>query len=202
MKKILMVLMMFLVSFLAGCSYRMDYEFSLKEVSTFSSGTKQVLATNCQDLFYSDPVMNINFLLTGEGFALGIKNVSAIPISILWDNATLVDQDGNSHRVIHKDVYNLQKNMPQPPTTILPDSSLKDIIYPADYVTWNDAGQFSGWQYKSIFSSGNFTRFMSDDAKKLIGKTFQFLLPLQTGDTRKDYLFIFSVTGGKIKPSN
>jgi len=183
----LAIISLIMAVFAAGCSNASTYKISLKEVSTSTGETKQILASNCPDMAFSDSSISIQWSLDSNGFDLVLKNLTAAPVSVIWDAASLVDDRGETYKITHKSIAYYEENKAQTPSIIPPGTSLTDTIYPSDFVSWKD----NELRLKPIYSSWWTRKPLGTYTFEV--KSFQVLLPVQMGDIRTDYLFIFDV---------
>jgi hypothetical protein len=105
---------------------------------------------------------------------------SSYPIRLDWDQMAYVDLDGSSHRVIHKGVRLMQKDAPQPPSTVAPGSSVEDFLYPSDKVSWDSS--IGEWMEAPIWPS-----------MQSPGQTFGIFMPIAVNGNVKNYLFTIKI---------
>jgi hypothetical protein len=129
---------------------------------------------------FNDDTMSITFNPSNQQIAFILKNLTGFPIGLEWDKMAYVDFDGSSHRVIHQGVRLMQKEAPQPSTTVAPGSSVEDFLYPSDRVSWNST--ISEWieapMWPSIPSPG---------------QKFGIFMPIDINGTIKNYMFTIKV---------
>jgi len=171
---------------------------------------------------YEDGLMRLSFLFPEEGITginFSMENKTDHSIKILWNEAAYLDEDNSSHRVIRHGVNYSEKDQPQPPSIIIPQSKLEDIVHPTDYVEWGDVLGQPKWREKPLLPTGAATMWNSkwaefpanreealkeqekrnDEAKKIKGKKIGILLPLQAGGVINEYIFTFEITDIRIE---
>jgi hypothetical protein len=107
---------------------------------------------------------------------------------------------------MHSGVKYTDRASPQAPSIIARKASIEDIVFPTDYVKWEEGSRYSAgkWGEKPFFLDNDFhgkvlkgiystLSSFEEDAKSNIGKTIQVLLPLQIEDIVNDYIFTFTV---------
>lgn len=151
---------------------------------------------------YSDDNINIVFTPTNYDIGFDIQNKTDDSIKIIWDDAAFVDTTGNSHKVMHKGVKYIDRNASWPPSIVVKQQRLSDVIVPTDYIEWT--GQdWKGTSYLPTVapkSADGFTKdpTIEDLARQYIGKKVQVLLPLQINNQLNNYIFTFEVKNFEI----
>ena len=105
-----------------------------------------------------------------------------------------------SKRVMHSGVKYIDRNNPQPPTTVVRGATISDLVFPTDNVYWV-SGRYGGWREKPLFPSLSpvSPEELLAQAKQYVGKTVQVLLPLQIEDVINEYIFAFKINDVFIK---
>jgi hypothetical protein len=138
---------------------------------------------------YEDELIRIVWLPGSTKFSFLLENKSTHSIRIIWDEAVYVDKDGSSGRVMHSGVKYSERNNSQPPTVIVKNSNITDIIVPSDYVYYDRY-----WTTNDLFPTYAASKEKLEEMnQKYIGKTVKILLPLQIQDTVNEYLFSFII---------
>ena len=144
---------------------------------------------------FGDDLIEIVWQATPEQFDFDLTNKTKHTIEIIWDKAVYVDENGNRKGVMHSGVKYRDRNNPQQPTTVARRATVSDLVFPTENVDW--AGDpYGGWQIKPLFptySTSGTTEDLLDKAKKYVGKSVQFLLPLKIEGIVNEYLFVFKV---------
>ncbi len=109
-------------------------------------------------------------------------NKTSAPIRLDWNQVSYIDTSGKSHRVMHEGVRYIDRNSPQPPTTIPPGARIDDIIFPTDYVAWSG----SDWEEIPLFPE-------APEAHLFQGKTFGIFMPLEVAGKLRNYTFTFRI---------
>ncbi len=179
--------------------YWIAYEISLEKVERPAEakkryGEQKVFKIEEEDFKYAfeDEMIKIAWLPSAVKIAFIIENKTDYSIRIIWDEAAYVDENGESHRIMHSGVRYINRDSPKPPSVIVRRGKLTDVIIPSDYVISGP----SGWEEKPLFPNkqvGGDVQELLSKAEKYIGKTIQILLPIQIENTTNDYIFIFKV---------
>ncbi|MDO8137817.1 MAG: hypothetical protein Q6354_09265 [Candidatus Brocadiales bacterium] len=148
------------------------YHFSLIRPST---GT----------LNFEDDTLFITFAPDSEKINLLIRNKSDSPIKIMWDEAAYVDKAGISHRVIGKGTRYEDKERPQTPTMVAPNSSVAEWVMPSD----NIYHTFFRWKVSPMFPE----LITVSDISLWDRTTFRFILPVEVHGQHKHHEFEFQV---------
>jgi hypothetical protein len=201
------------ILFLGGCServvYNLQYELVLGEVDrpteTAELLGKQKISSIVEEgntYMFEDGIIKILWLPSVTMFEFLLENKTNSPMKIIWNEAAYVCEKGDSHKVIHAGIKYSQRNRYSLPSDIEQKSTLKDYIYPADYMSytddaWVERPMFSGrWEGKTLLPAsqkGGDPQEFLNSAKNYIGKTIQVLLPIRVEDVKYDYTFIFKV---------
>ncbi len=126
-------------------------------------------------------------------FRLGFRltNKTDRPLAIIWDDAAFLDVAGVSHKVIHRGVRYEDLDKPQRPTTVGPSGRVTDIVLPTQLIYYRAD---VGWLERPILSP---YRTASEDeltgAKANVGRSFGVVLPIDLGDSVRNYVFTFRV---------
>lgn len=206
MKKILGFIVFCL--FIYGCSaftyHHLNYEITLDEVERPSKaeeryGEQKIFKSEDEefDYVFEDQMIKISWLPTSSVIGFRLKNKTEHTIRLIWDEAAYVDEGGETHRVIHSGVKYTDKNSPLPPSVVVRNGTLSEIVYPSDYIYYSD-----GWQEKPLLVNtqvGGEPNELLNRAKENVGKKVQILLPIQIEDTVNDYIFTFRVKDVQLK---
>jgi hypothetical protein len=142
---------------------------------------------------YEDDMIKIVWLPLSTQFGFTLKNKTDHSIKIIWDEAVYVDQNGSSGRVMHSGVKYIDRSNPQPPTVIVKNANIDDMIVPTDNIYYV-SGQYGGWRTKPMFPNRASTQEeLNTLTQKYIGKEVKVLLPLKIQETINEYIFTFKV---------
>lgn len=133
---------------------------------------------------YCDNVINIVISADSKQFYFVLKNVSDNSIKLIWNEASFVNLNGSSCRVMHDGIKYKDRNGDQPSSVIIKGAKLLDIIIPNDNVEFLDLswlGLKSEWVINDMFSSKDANGHIS------------IMLPIQIKDTINEYIFVFSI---------
>jgi hypothetical protein len=107
-----------------------------------------------------------------ESLNLGLNNKTNVPIKVDWDQASYVDIEGQSHKVIHSGIRLIDRDKPQSTTMIPPSAKINDILIPSDHIYYEEV-LIPGWRHKPLLPDAPL-------ALRAKGKTFSIFLPLES----------------------
>jgi len=198
---------LFLFSCEAFMSHRLNYGIVLSKVERPAEakeryGEYEILETEEQDFKYvfEDEMIKVFWLPTSSGISFRMTNKTDHSIRIIWDEAAYVDENGESHRVMHGGIKYTEKEAPQPPSVVVRKGTLADVIFPTDYVSYS-SGRYGGWSEKPLLpneQTGGDPQVLLSASKEFIGKTIQVLLPIQIEDVTNDYIFSFKIENAEL----
>jgi hypothetical protein len=194
-------------------TFSASYSFSLSKVERPEKATQRygvqkidVISDKKYHFYFEDDLVKALWTVTSRNISFSLQNKTDHSIKIPWDEASFIDESGSSHRVMHSGVKYTERQQPQAPSVIARRTSLEDLVFPTDYVEWEEGSSYTAgkWYEKPFLPSfdfhgeylnGTYTTFESfdRDAKSKIGKTLQVLLPLQIEDVVNEYIFSFIV---------
>jgi hypothetical protein len=204
-----------LITFFLGCAtYRAYYDIALKEVerpveAKERYGEQEITKVEEEGIFkyhFEDQMVEIIWIPTSFRCSFILKNKTNHSIKIVWDEAALVDEKGESHRVVHSGVKYIDRNNPQPLSVIVRGGTISDIIISSDNIYY-ESGEYGGWQEKPLFPTWVRQRWLRKkevdlfrtQVKKYVGKTIQVLLPLQIEDVINEYIFTFEIKDVEVR---
>ena len=132
--------------------------------------------------FYEDNVLSILIYGGEKQFEFLLTNKTKNSIKVVWNEASIVDQNNLVSKVVHKGVRYMDANNPQPPTTILSGATLSELVAPTNRIKYSD-----GWYQQSIIASNR-----SNDIN-VVGKTIKVLLPIEIAGVVNEYVFCFTI---------
>lgn len=142
---------------------------------------------------YEDDMIKIVWLPLSTQFGFTLQNKTDHSIKIIWDEAVYVDPNGSSGRVMHAGVKYIDRNNPQPPTVIVKNANIDDMIVPTDNIYYV-SGQYGGWRTKPMLPNrANTQEELNALTQQYIGKEVRVLLPLEIQGTVNEYIFTFKV---------
>ncbi len=201
--KIILVLIA-LVAFLTGCP-KPYYNIELTKVERPAKAKKRygvkkitkIKEEGVEKYHFEDEMVDIRWWIVNVNqIWFKLTNKTNHSIKIIWDEAAFVDYNGLTHRVMHKGVKYVDRNDSQPPSVIVRNGTISDLIVPTENVYFV-SGPYGGyWEVEPFFPTSGIT---SEEAQKYIGKTIQILLPLQIEGVVNEYIFIFEVENVKLK---
>ncbi|SFN09845.1 hypothetical protein SAMN05421738_106192 [Algoriella xinjiangensis] len=140
---------------------------------------------------FEDDLIKIIWLYTSKSFNFKLENKSDSSIKILWDEASYIDENSSSNRIIHSGVKYIDASKPQPPTIIIKKANLEDIIIPAKNVYFSS----SSWEVSNLFKKYLYNEEEKESFLKenIDDKTVKILLPLEVEGVLNEYIFSFNV---------
>jgi len=191
-----------LATLMTSCmTYTGIYKVGLQEVESPKNVREQFGETkvvNFQDqgvtkYSYEDGLIKIIWLPGSTQFSFSLLNKSDHSIKIIWDEAVYVNENGSSQKIMHSGVKYIDRTSTQPPTTVVKDASIEDLVMPTDNVYFV-SGQYGGWREAPLFKNRAATPEELNALKTTyVGKTVKILLPLKIEDTTNEYLFTFKI---------
>lgn len=132
--------------------------------------------------FYEDNVLSILIYGGEKQFEFSLTNKTKNSIKVVWNEASIVDENNLVSKVVHKGVKYMDANNTQPPTTIPSGASISELVAPTNRIKYSD-----GWYQQSIIASNR-----SNDIN-VVGKTIKVLLPIEIAGVVNEYVFCFTI---------
>ena len=137
---------------------------------------------------YEDNYLSLVILGLSDRFTFSLLNKSQYSLKLLWDDASFVDIDGSTSKVIHTGISFSEREMSQTATTIIRGASIEEDVIPTRNIYLSDIGK--EWKVKSYYPS-----------EPLAGsKHVQLMLPIQIKGVTNEYVFIFDITYDYVHP--
>ncbi|HYR27422.1 MAG TPA: hypothetical protein VEU30_03100 [Thermoanaerobaculia bacterium] len=138
--------------------------------------------------------------------AVRVRNKTLSSAKLLWDEASFVDLDGTSRRIIRAGTDFNDRQRPQMPTIVAAESEVLTPFLPADWVDYVEPAK--KWRRmtlvpkeQTIDASGvklaaglTPDQLKANVAERNVGKEYRVLLPIEIGGQIVDYTLIFRVT--------
>ncbi len=185
-----------------ACMLLLTISFGLSScLGTKYNYSFKLLGYNAQtDKTFNDGKIQAVFIIGDKQLDFTLKNLTADPMKINWDEASLIIY-GESKRVMHKGVKYIDRNSPQAPTVIPGNSSIDDLVLPTDNVYYKE-GSYStyysspgGWKINDLLLSRDRNK---EETKQLImnskGQILKFFLPIEQNNQKTNYTFEFQIT--------
>ena len=203
MRRLLLIVTIVLTIVLfSGCSqFKAQYDISLTRVERPAEAKErygeQKISTTQEDgvnkFVFEDEMVKIIWFPKRADFVFNLKNKTNNSIKIIWDEAVYVDASGSSGRVMHTGVKYTDRNASQPPSVIVRNGSMDDLVSPTENVYYV-SGQYGGWRTASLFpQTGNSQSELKQKTDIYKGKNVQILLPLEIENVINEYIFVFSI---------
>lgn len=131
---------------------------------------------------YEDNIISIIWVIYEKQCGFILKNKSDNTIKVVWDDASLIDENNSASKVYHKGIRLMDANNPQPATSVPKGAELNDLIAPTNKLHYSD-----GWVEGSIIS--NSKRYNPS----MIGKTIRVIFPIDIKGVINEYEFQFDI---------
>lgn len=129
--------------------------------------------------------------LVDAGTSFQFKNKTNNAIKIIWDETTFIDRLGHPKKIFHSGVKIVDRNGPQLPTVIPPNTQISDDLISTDkvhYLRYSDTPSLNRWAYNplcgTIEQQENYTMKIVDDSH-CIGKTFGYFITYEIKGKKK-----------------
>jgi hypothetical protein len=140
---------------------------------------------------YEDSVIKIDWDYAESQIGFNLTNKSDQTLKVIWDDAAYISITNESGRIFHKGIKYIDRENPQPPTSVYKNTTLSDLVAPTSnvhYVT----GQYGGWRSDPIIPINHFAFSSKIEYNELlIGKTIRVVLPLKMEERTLEYSFNF-----------
>jgi hypothetical protein len=138
-----------------------------------------------------DPVA-VDLYLRTDAMGLSITNRTDTPITVLWDKALIVDTDGNTFGVVHRQTPpNFAiSDVAGSGTRLAPYATLDDFIVPARCVTFAPA---SGWDVVPLLLV-ECGPVKCIGYHELVGKTVHLRLAFDVNGSERDFAWTLRIT--------
>ena len=135
---------------------------------------------NNQSMIYEEDKFKIEFDIQDNSIDFKLKNLSAKPIKIIWDNTSIVLFE-EAHKVIHKEIKYTEKASHQPETLVPPKASISDLVIPIENIEYDN--DLNKWVVKDLFpTSDESDEQLAQTIMSLQGTTFSLFMPMVIGD--------------------
>jgi hypothetical protein len=159
-----------------------DWHASYKTVGEIMDKHKDAFFELFSKYFYEDNVLSILIYGGEKQFEFSLTNKTKNSIKVVWNEASIVDENNLVSKVVHKGVKYMDANNTQPPTTIPSGASISELVAPTNRIKYSD-----GWYQQSIIASNR-----SNDIN-VVGKTIKVLLPIEIAGVVNEYVFCFTI---------
>lgn len=184
------------MTFFLGCSGSM---FSSKRASTrFIYNYTLLEPVKNDQMLYKDDYINIQFKLDESAVKFQLQNVTDVPISIDWQNASIV----LNNRVFPVRNTNTlyQTELKKPPSVVIPSLGyIRDMVIPSENITLDN----NVWVEKDFFPSDDMGSLARKKLiMKYVGSRVKLLLPIKISEIVEEYTFTFRVKSITEVPQN
>ena len=154
---------------------------------------------------FEDDQVALSGKIDPPALAVRVRNKTLSSAKLLWDEASLVDLDGTSRRIIRAGIDFNDRQRPQMPTIIAAESEALMPFLPAEWVDYVEP--VKKWRRmtlvpkeQTIDASGvklaagmTPEQLKANVAERNVGKEYRLLLPIEIGGQVVDYTLIFRV---------
>ncbi|HBN08094.1 MAG TPA: hypothetical protein DD435_05425 [Cyanobacteria bacterium UBA8530] len=188
MKKFLALFFLSAALLTPGCAWRLaqnDSPFD-RERSTLEGvlASGEGMNVGGAPMEFDDRRIAAKFEFWKKQFSLTLTNRSKTPIRLLWEEATFIDADEHSHRVLHRGERIQEK---QPPTLLGPGATLVDFVSQEDAEYLVSALAPTRKRAVSRIYSGPIDKPPTSEE----GVQVAFYLPIAVNGTTEPYVFKF-----------
>ena len=159
-----------------------------------------------RDPSFEDEQVVLSGKIDPPSLAVRVRNKTLSSAKLLWDEASFVDLDGTSRRIIRAGTDFNDRQRPQMPTIVAAESEVLMPFLPADWVDYVEP--VKKWRRmtltpkeQTIDASGvklaaglTPEQLKANVAERNVGKEYRVLLPIEIGGQVVDYTLIFRVT--------
>lgn len=201
MKKfILLIIYCLILLIIVGCQaqHRAFYKFRLSEVKAPDRTIVDFEITDTMTYSYKDDIISVMWSPGLYDMAFRLENLSNQTIKLNWDEVTYIDENKESHKIMHTGIKYIDCEKPQTASMIIGGGHIDDIIAPCDNIHY----AYGKWEKRALFpvkTRNDKTGDFLENTRHLIGKTTQVYLPLYIGGNRSEYIFSFEITDIQVK---
>lgn len=144
-------------------------------------GEIKVITDSLNKYSYSDNFIDIVIFGDDSEFKFHLKNNTQHTLKVLWEDASFVDVDGSTSKIMHNGVKFSERENAQSPSSIVRGASLDDVAIPTRNVYYSES--LKDWEVRPMYSE-----IPSNKTKQVI-----LMLPIQIKGVTNEYLFIFDI---------
>ena len=150
---------------------------------------------------FEDETVRIKWLPSPYDIVFMLNNKTDGPVIIAWNKARFVDAKGVRQRLTHSGAGYEDRNNSHPPTVVAARGALEDFVHPADYFQREEGYGGSSDKEQGYWKRAPFlpaqikgpAAQLRAKAEPFVGKTFQVILVLETGDIQNEYACHFKI---------
>ncbi|WP_018629250.1 hypothetical protein [Niabella aurantiaca] len=185
MKHFLLLMLFLPLMGLAQKKQKGSYYLELTKVEANSTGTIERNDTTTYS--WVDNVISIKFRKAYGSVRFILENKSDSTLKVDWNEAVLINTDGNSYKLIHGDTKYFDKEKEQVPTTVYRKSKITEVVAPSDYIIYKSGS----WERKEFLAGDRDLAIFSIYNPELINKEVRLVLPILLGNNKIEYAFYF-----------
>jgi len=156
--------------------YHMGATAELEAVDIRQSGSSSRSSGVEKGNVFASRDLSVGWIVSDKDLSLVMKNGSDDMMRMHWDQCVFVDPSETSHRLIHSGVRLIDRQAPQPATSVAPNTTLNESIYPADHFKFE-----SSWDRVALFEPSDISREIS------------VILAIEVRGTVRNYTFRFRI---------
>lgn len=165
-------------------------EYSIKLVSVDAKIKNGTIDSEINS--YKDSIISITWNYLESQISFKLKNETNETIKVNWNDAVIIDIEGKTKKIFHKDIKYIDREKEQSPTSIYKGAILSDLLSPIENVYFA-SGKYGGWTTTPIIRfKKNFWNEQIYDTE-IVGKKIRTALPLIIDDKTVEYLFEFEI---------
>ena len=152
---------------------------------------------------FSDSLISASIALIPKTFLISLKNLSNSTIKVIWDDAVIVDINGESNSVIHAGTRYAERDNTQIPTNIIKGAKISDTVSPKSKVKWVKGRRPQFYYFPFAVNTGFLGSILHSIAVSAdinnsspgYWEPFhtQLMLPIQMKDAIYEYIFNFVI---------
>lgn len=140
---------------------------------------------------YEDSLIKIDWDYATSQIGFELTNKAEQTIKVIWDDAAYISLSNESSRIFHKGIKYIDRENPQPPTSIYKKTTLSDLIAPTSYTTYV-SGQYGGWTSRPLIPvNASVWSSKIEYIPGLLGLTMRVILPIKIEEKTIEYAFNF-----------
>jgi len=176
-----------------GCrtTYQASYDMSLSEVERPADAEKRFGETEVSktdtSYVFEDRFIHAVVMPSGGFTGMIIKNKTDNTIRIDWNQGAFVGPDGSSQILVHGEMRKIDIGRDVSSTVIAPNSSVEKIVTGDEEV--DGAEKIPTARVSQTSEKTQVKDSLEKDAKSLIGRNFQVVMPFKIKDTVNEYIF-------------
>ena len=180
---------------------KVDLNFVLQKVVVEPTSPGGNISVNSEARTFNDDIISVTWKPDPKGFHFELVNKANHSVSIIWDKCAYINENGESHRVMHSEVRFIKKEEAIVPTVVPLQAKVQDVVFPTPYArfgaTWQSVGE-KIWTLEPLYSVKDIEKKYRKDKK--IDLTWRVILALEIKEAIYNYHFFFNASAKIICP--